>query len=116
MFDVVVQEAAAIDHVLEAIDESIVGGWRLARAGLSRRTAALAVLLVGRADGTAERHQSSAIRRPFEADDSARQVGQATRLTSRAIQGQQVDLGHVLSFPDPGGVGGRRRPLCMAKQ
>ncbi len=92
--DPVVREALAVEHVLQAVDEPVVGQ-RDRRLALAGQPAPPAILLARRAMGCADDHQPAPVGRPFEGVDTAREVGQAPGLA--AVEGQQVDLVGILA-------------------
>ena len=97
VLDLVVEEPGRIEHVLEPVDESIVGLGRLAGRGLRALAPPSGVLGVRRAMGRADSHEARAVGRPIEPRHAAGQVGQPARLTAEAIERKQMDLLDVLA-------------------
>ena len=108
--DPVVGEAGAVEHVVEPVDEPVVGRRRRARArgvrSMPRRRSSSARVA---ACEVRDDDEPRAVGRPLEGVDAARQVGQPARLA--AVERQQVDLARrprgpcrsSTSRPRPGG-------------
>src|SRR5205085_4292078 len=94
--DRLIDEAGAVGHVSQSIDEVVVRFGRL--AGFRRLPLATgpAVLIAGRAARAAPGEEPAAVRRPLGAVGSPWQIGQATRLA--AIEREEVDLLAVLTI------------------
>ena len=96
VLDPVVREAGAVEHVVEPVDEPVVGWRRLSGSRLRVEPAPPAVLVAGGAVRARHDDQARAVGRPFEAAHAARQVREPTRLA--AVERQQVDLLRVLAL------------------
>ena len=105
-FDLVVEEAGAVEHVVEPVDEPIVGR-RAARRprGLAllprRRASSACVAAVRRADD----HEPRAVRRPLEPRHAARAGRSGAAPRRRTVERQQVDLLRCPRGPSPSTAG-----------
>ncbi len=95
--DAVVLEPGAVEHVVEPVDEAVIGVRRLVGLGLALRASLSGIVVVGRGMRGRDHHQATPVRGPLERLDAARQVGEAARF-ARPVDRQEVDLVLVLAI------------------